>query len=112
MVELIATVVGRESDAIKRMLRFAPNDRAGATRELDAHLSTDEALRTLYIGCKILVQSAIPLSVVDEACILACNNFFETALVAAQCQTLQRLMSSMQHSSSGSFIDFARFDAH
>src|SRR6266516_4415660 len=107
MVELITTIVGRESDAVKRMLRFAPNDRAGATRKLDTYLSCDKTLCALYIGRKILMQGAVPLPVVDEACIFARNNLFETALVTAQRQTLQRLMSSMQHSSSGSFIDLA-----
>src|SRR5579883_2602524 len=57
------------------------------------------------------MQRAIPLPVIDQTRILADNQFFEAELIEAQRQSLQRLMSSMEHNGGGSFVDLAGLDA-
>ena len=70
MIELIATIIGGQTVVVERMLGLAPNDGAMPMSELYTHSTSDKALRAMDISGQVLVQRTVPLTVIDQPCIL------------------------------------------
>src|SRR5581483_424992 len=94
------------------MRGLAPDDRAVPGSELEPHCSADEALRALNVRGQVLVQCAIPLSVVDEPRVLARDDLFEARLLATEGEALQGLVRGVQHNRCRCLVNLARLDAH
>src|SRR5579875_438846 len=112
VIELVAAFVSGQGVVVERVVRFAPDNRAVPGSKFEPDRATDEPLGTLHIGSQILVQSAVPLSIVDQPRVLARDDFFETLLLTAEREAFQGAMRGVQYSRGRRFIDLARFDTH
>src|SRR5579875_851424 len=107
VIELVAAIVGCQAVVVKRVLRLAPDDGTIAMRELDAHGAAGVTLGALHVSQQVLVQRAIPLSVIDQPRVLAGHDLLEAYLFAAEREAFEGVVGREQYGSRRRLVDLA-----